>query len=243
MAIDGSTGSAELPHEFDHTHPDVSGGWLRAATFGAMDGLVTNTALVAGVGASGLDAHAIVLTGAASLVAGAFSMALGEFTSVSTSNSQIEHEASVERRAIQLHPDAEKQELISMLGDIGLSPQTAAAAIDEIHRDENTAVTIHLTRELGINPNETPSPWVAALSSFVTFSVGAVVPLIPFLLGFASLLAGLICGGVGLLIAGWVAGSFTSRPRWLSALRQLTFGAIAIGATYLIGHLIGVAVN
>ncbi|MGJ8840346.1 VIT1/CCC1 transporter family protein [Mycobacteroides abscessus subsp. abscessus] len=236
MAIDGSTGSAELPHEFDHTHPDVSGGWLRAATFGAMDGLVTNTALVAGVGASGL-------TGAASLVAGAFSMALGEFTSVSTSNSQIEHEASVERRAIQLHPDAEKQELISMLGDIGLSPQTAAAAADEIHRDENTAVTIHLTRELGINPNETPSPWVAALSSFVTFSVGAVVPLIPFLLGFASLLAGLICGGVGLLIAGWVAGSFTSRPRWLSALRQLTFGAIAIGATYLIGHLIGVAVN
>lgn len=207
-----------------------------------MDGLVTNTALVAGVGASGLDAHAIVLTGAASLVAGAFSMALGEFTSVSTSNAQIEHEASVERRAIQLHPDAEKQELISMLGDIGLSPQTAAAA-DEIHRDENTAVTIHLTRELGINPNETPSPWVAALSSFVTFSVGAVVPLIPFLLGFASLLAGLICGGVGLLIAGWVAGSFTSRPRWLSALRQLAFGAIAIGATYLIGHLIGVAVN
>ncbi|CPW49553.1 VIT1/CCC1 transporter family protein [Mycobacteroides abscessus] len=243
MAIDGSTGSAELPHEFDHTHPDVSGGWLRAATFGAMDGLVTNTALVAGVGASGLDAHAIVLTGAASLVAGAFSMALGEFTSVSTSNSQIEHEASVERRAIQLHPDAEKQELISMLGDIGLSPQTAAAAADEIHRDENTAVTIHLTRELGINPNETPSPWVAALSSFVTFSVGAVVPLIPFLLGFASLLAGLICGGVGLLIAGWVAGSFTSRPRWLSALRQLAFGVIAIGATYLIGHLIGVAVN
>lgn len=221
---------------------------MRAATFGAMDGLVTNTALVAGVGASGLDTHAIVLTGAASLVAGAFSMALGEFTSVSTSNSQIEHEASVERRAIQLHPDAEKQELLAMLGDIGLSPQTAAAAVEEIHQDENTAVTIHLTRELGINPNDTPSPWVAAIFSFLTFSVGAVVPLIPFLWGLlvgapASLLAGLICGGVGLLIAGWIAGRFTARPPWQSALRQLAFGAIAIGATYVIGHLIGVAVN
>lgn len=206
-----------------------------------MDGLVTNTSLVAGVGASGVGAHTIVLTGIAGLVAGAFSMALGEFTSVSTSNSQIEHEVSVERRAIQLHPEAEKKELTAMLRELGLSERTAAAAVDEIHEDESTAVSIHLTRELGINPNDTPSPWVAAISSFVTFSVGAIVPLLPFLLGFASLLAGLVCGGVGLLIAGGLAGRFTSQPIWLNALRQLMFGAVAIGATYLVGHLIGAA--
>lgn len=241
--IDGSRGSAELPHEFDHTHGDVSGGWLRAATFGAMDGLVTNAALVAGVGAGGLDTAAIVLAGIASLVAGACSMALGEFTSVSTSNSQIEHEAKVEQRAIRLHPEAEKKELIAMLGDIGLSPQTAARAAEEIHRDEHTAVTIHLSRELGVNPNQVPSPWVAAIWSFLTFAVGGVVPLLPFLMGFSSLIAGLGAAAVGLLVAGWVAGRFTALPSWLNALRQLAFGVLAVSATYVIGHLIGAAVG
>ena len=107
------------PHEFDHRHGDVSGGWLRAATFGAMDGLVSNTALIAGVGAAA-DAHTVVISGFAGLVAGAFSMALGEFASVTTANEQIESEVLVEKRAFRLHPQAEKAELVDMLVTMGL---------------------------------------------------------------------------------------------------------------------------
>src|SRR6218665_3276707 len=119
-----------LPHEVDHTHSDVTRGWLRPATFGAMDGLVTNTALIAGVGAVA-DAHAVILSGVAGLVAGAFSMALGEYTSVTTANEQIDAEVLVEQRAFRTHPNAEKAELAAMFENMGLSPDTAQKATDE----------------------------------------------------------------------------------------------------------------
>jgi VIT1/CCC1 family predicted Fe2+/Mn2+ transporter len=236
-------GPAEFAeHEGDHTHRDVSGGALRAATFGAMDGLVTNIALVAGVGGGGADRHVIILTGMAGLVAGAFSMALGEFASVTTANEQLESEVLVEQRAFRLHPQAEKAELVDMLVTMGLTQETASTASDEIHRDENRALNFHLTQELGVDPSEKPSPWVAAGSSFVMFAIGAIVPLIPYLLGFRSLWLGLLFGGVGLLIAGAVAARFTKKPLWWASLRQLLFGTVAIGATYLVGHLVGAVV-
>jgi VIT1/CCC1 family predicted Fe2+/Mn2+ transporter len=236
-----STPQSWRPHEFDHEHGDVSGGWLRAATFGAMDGLVSNTALIAGVGAAA-DAHAVVISGFAGLVAGAFSMALGEFASVTTSNEQIESEVRVEKRAFRMHPQAELAELTDMFVTIGLSPETAAKASEEMHRDESRAVNFHLTQELGVDPQDTPSPYVAAGSSFVMFAIGAIVPLIPYLLGFQSLWLGLLCGGVGLLIAGAVAARFTKRPIWFASLRQLLFGTVAIAATYVVGHLVGTVV-
>ena len=139
------------PHEFDHRHGDVSGGWLRAATFGAMDGLVSNTALIAGVGAAA-EAHTVVISGFAGLVAGAFSMALGEFTSVTTANEQIESEVRVERRAFRMHPQAERAELVDMLVTMGMTQETAAKATDEIHRDESRALNFHLVQELGVDP-------------------------------------------------------------------------------------------
>jgi vacuolar iron transporter family protein len=236
-----STPKSWRPHEFDHQHGDVSGGWLRAATFGAMDGLVSNTALIAGVGAAA-DAHAVVISGFAGLVAGAFSMALGEFASVTTANEQIESEVRVEERAFRLHPQAEQAELTDMFVNIGLSPETAAKASDEMHRDETRAVNFHLTQELGVDPEDKPSPWVAAGSSFIMFAIGAIVPLIPYLLGFRSLWLGLAFGGVGLLIAGGVAARFTKKPLWFASSRQLLFGTIAIAATYLVGHLVGTVV-
>jgi VIT1/CCC1 family predicted Fe2+/Mn2+ transporter len=229
------------PHDFDHRHGDVSGGWLRAATFGAMDGLVSNTALIAGVGAAA-DAHTVVISGFAGLVAGAFSMALGEFTSVTTANEQLESEVRVERRAFRLHPQAEKAELADMLTTMGLTPETASKASDEIHRDENRAVNFHLTQELGVDPEDKPSPYVAAVSSFVMFAIGAIVPLVPYLIGFQSLWLGLLFGGVGLLIAGGVAARFTRKPLWFASLRQLLFGTVAIAATYLVGHLVGTVI-
>ena len=229
------------PHEFDHRHGDVSGGWLRAATFGAMDGLVSNTALIAGVGAAA-DAHAVVISGFAGLVAGAFSMALGEFASVTTANEQIESEVRVEKRAFRMHPQAEKAELIDMLVTMGLTPETAAQAANEIHRDENRALNFHLSQELGVDPEDKPSPYVAAGSSFVMFAIGAIVPLIPYLLGFRSLWLGLLFGGVGLLVAGGVAARFTKKPLWFASLRQLLFGTVAIAATYVVGDLVGAVV-
>jgi vacuolar iron transporter family protein len=225
------------PHTFDHRHSDVSGGWLRAATFGAMDGLVSNTALIAGVSAAA-DAHTVVISGVAGLLAGAFSMALGEYTSVTTANEQIDSEVVVERRAFERHPKAERAELIATLVNLGMSQETAAQATDEIHRDEKRAINFHLVQELGVDPTEKPSPWVAAVSSFIMFAIGAIVPLVPYLLGFESLWAGVICGGVGLMIAGGVAARFTSRPIWWASLRQLLFGSIAIGATYVVGTLV-----
>jgi VIT1/CCC1 family predicted Fe2+/Mn2+ transporter len=226
--------------EVGHTHADVSGGWLRAAVFGAMDGLVTNVSLVAGIGAAGAAPRTVVLTGVAGLVSGAFSMALGEFASVRTQNEQVDAEAAKERRELAANPVGEEAELVEMFAEMGMSTATATTAAREVHSDPEKAVKLHLTHELGVDPDEQPSPLVAAGSSFVMFALGAVVPLIPYLLGFASLALGLAAGALGLLVAGAVAAQFTSTPRWRAALRQLLFGVIAAGATYLVGRGIGV---
>jgi VIT1/CCC1 family predicted Fe2+/Mn2+ transporter len=231
-----------LPDQIDHEHSNVSGGWLRAATFGAMDGLVSNTALIAGVAASA-SAQTVVVSGVAGLLAGAFSMGLGEYTSVTTANEQVEAEVRVERRAFRKHPQAERAELVGMLMAMGMTKDTATRATDEIHRDETQALNFHLVQELGVDPREKPSPWVAAGSSFLMFSIGAIIPLIPYLLGFGSLWLGLACGGVGLLLAGGVAASFTRKGIVVGSLRQLAFGAIAIAATYVVGTLIGTTVT
>jgi len=230
-----------LPHDIDHSHSDVSGGWLRAATFGAMDGLVSNTALIAGVAASA-DADAVVVSGVAGLLAGAFSMALGEYTSVTTANEQIESEVRLERRAFERHPHAEKAELVMMLQTMGLTEATARQAADEIHRDEEQAVNVHMLQELGVDPREKPSPWVAAVSSFFLFAIGAVIPLLPYLFGVDLLWPGLVCGGIGLLVAGGVAARFTRGSVWYGSVRQLAFGIVAIGATYMVGKLVGAIV-
>src|SRR3954469_19382834 len=120
---DAALSPTGMPHVGGHRHSDVSGGWLRAATFGAMDGLVSNTALIAGVAAAA-SAHTVVISGVAGLLAGAFSMALGEYTSVTTANEQIESEVLTEQRAFQKHPQAEKAELVAMLMEMGMTRET-----------------------------------------------------------------------------------------------------------------------
>ena len=227
----------------DHSHSDVSGGWLRAAVFGAMDGLVTNTALVAGVGGGGAAPRAIVLAGVASLVAGAISMSLGEYTSVKTQNEQLDLEVEKERRELERNPEGEAAELAQMLASRGVDPEQALSVATQLSRDPEAALRLHVLAELGLNPADKPSPWVAAVSSFFTFAVGALIPLLPFLLGFSSLAAALICGGVGLFVAGALSSRFTPRPWWWAAMRQLLFGAAAAGVTYLIGTAIGVTVS
>ena len=232
--------AGEANSEIGHVHQDVSGGWLRPAVFGAMDGLVTNIALITGVGGSGAGPHVIVLTGMAGLVAGAFSMALGEYASVQTQNDQVRAEVAVETDELRRHPRAEQAELVASLVRMGLTRGTAKQVADEVHANPSLAVRVHVNQELGVNPEDQPSPWVAAGSSFLCFAIGALVPLIPYLLGFPLLIAGIAAGAVGLFLAGALASRFTTRSWWLGGLIQIGFGAIAAGATYLVGALIGV---
>ncbi|GIJ45862.1 membrane protein [Virgisporangium aliadipatigenens] len=218
----------------DH-HADVAGGWLRAAVFGAMDGLVSNIALIAGVGGAAVAPRTVVLTGVAGLVAGAISMALGEYTSVRTSNEQIQAEVAKERRELEKHPDAEAAELAAIWEGRGLPPELALEVARSLARDPREALRVHAQEELGVDPDEVPSPWVAAGSSFVCFAVGALVPVLPYLFGATVLWPALVAGGFGLFTAGAVVARFTGRPWWRSGLRQLVLGSGAAAATYLIG--------
>jgi VIT1/CCC1 family predicted Fe2+/Mn2+ transporter len=227
----------------DHSHADVSGGWLRAAVFGAMDGLVTNTALVAGVGGGGAAPRAIVLAGVASLVAGAISMALGEYTSVKTQNEQLDLEVEKERAELQRNPEGELAELVDMLRVRGVEKSLAREVAVQLSADPETALRLHIVAELGLSPADKPSPRVAAVTSFLTFGFGALLPLLPYLFGASVLWPALLCGGVGLFVAGALTSRFTPRPWWYAGLRQLLFGAAAAGITYAVGAAIGVAVS
>ena len=226
--------------EIDHHHSDVSGGWLRPAVFGAMDGLVTNIALISGVGGGGESRHTILLTGVAGLVAGAISMGLGEYTSVRTQNDQVAKEVAKERRELERHPEAEAEELAQSWIKRGLPADLARQVAVAIGANPEEALRVHAREELGVDPHEVPSPWVAAVSSFVCFSIGAVIPLLPYILGFNNLWPALIVGGCGLLLAGALTARFTNQRWYVAGIRQLVLGAAAAAATYLIGHLIGV---
>jgi VIT1/CCC1 family predicted Fe2+/Mn2+ transporter len=221
-------------------HSDVSGGWLRPAVFGAMDGLVTNIALIAGVGGGGVSPRSVVLTGTAGLVAGAISMGLGEYTSVRSANEQVAAEVAKERRELERHPEAEARELADAWVARGLPRDLATQVAEAVRANPEEALRVHVREELGVDPDDQPSPWAAAISSFICFSIGALVPLLPYLLGFTSLWLALAVGGVGLFVAGAIVARFTNRAWWRSGLRQLLLGALAAGATYLIGALIGV---
>src|SRR5215218_8278419 len=223
-----------------HTHADVSGGWLRPAVFGAMDGLVSNTALVAGVGGSGASPRLVVLAGTSGLIAGAVSMALGEYTSVKTQNEQLDLEVAKERRELQQNPAGEQAELAAMLTGRGVDDTLARTVSAQLSADPEVALRLHILAEMGLSTDDKPSPRLAAVSSFLTFSAGAVFPLLPYFFGVSLLWVALLSGAVGLVATGILSSLFTPRPWWYAGLRQLLFGAVAAGATYLIGSAIGV---
>jgi VIT1/CCC1 family predicted Fe2+/Mn2+ transporter len=230
---------AALAAGWSHRHRDVSGGWLRPTVFGAVDGLVTNASLIAGLGGGGVSRHAVILTGAAALVAGAFSMGTGEYISVTNQNELVGAEVATERRMHARFPAAEQAELAETFRGYGADPQTAARMAAAVSRDPDTALRVHTREELGVDPFELPSALVAGLSSLVAFSAGALIPLLPYLLGFSSLAAALIITAAALLIGGMVVGRLTGRPLIRSGLRQLALGGLAVGVTYLVGSAIG----
>jgi VIT1/CCC1 family predicted Fe2+/Mn2+ transporter len=225
--------------EIGHEHRDVSGGWLRPAVFGAMDGLVTNVSLIAGVGGGGGSEHTIVLTGLAGLAAGAFSMAAGEFVSVSSQNELIHAEVDKEKHELRTNADAEQDELVGMLRQRGLTPETARKAAAEISAHPDKALAIHAVQELGVDPGDLPSPYVAAGASLLSFAVGAIIPLLPYALGFNLLWVALALAALAAIVGGGLVARLTSRPFWKGALRQVLLGAVAAGITYLIGLAVG----
>jgi len=226
----------------DHVHGDVSGGWLRPAVFGAMDGLVSNAALIAGVAGGTQDAgdnKAIVLAGLAGLAAGAFSMAAGEYASVASQSEAAEREIAVERQEILDNPEAERAELVGMLTEKGLEPDLAEEVASQVHRDVDAAVAVHAMEEFGIDPDDLASPVVAAVSSFVSFSVGALVPVVPFLVGGEALPWSIGLTLLALFLCGALVTRVTSRPWWFGGLRQVLLGGAAFVLTFWIGSLVG----
>ena len=226
----------------NHEHPDVTGGWLRPAVFGASDGLVSNVALIAGVagGTRGADSStAVVLAGLAGLAAGAFSMAVGEYTSVASQSEAAAHEIDKERSEILANPEAERLELAQMYVGKGIDEKLAYEVAEQIHRDLDKAVEVHAREELGVDPDDLASPMLAAVSSFIAFALGAIVPLVPYFLGAHTLWPGLAITLVALFGAGAVVTQVTTRPWFYGGVRQMFLGAAAAAVTYGIGSLVG----
>jgi vacuolar iron transporter family protein len=225
--------------ELHQHHRDVNGGWLRPAVFGVMDGLVSNGALLAGVVGGGGGATTVVLTGLAGLVAGACSMAAGEYTSVASQSELTRSEINRERRELATHPDEELAELAAIYRARGLSPELAEQVAVELHKDSGHVWRVHVREELGVDPDDLPSPYVAAGSSFVAFGVGALVPLLPYLLGVGSLALMIVVTAVALFAAGAGVARMTNVSSLFGGLRQLGLAAVAGLVTFGIGHLIG----
>lgn len=228
--------------EQHHTHRDVTGGWLRPAVFGVMDGLVSNTALIAGVAGGGVASGTIVLAGAAGLIAGAVSMATGEYVSVASQAELTRAEIEIEKAELARVPEAEQDELAGIYMARGVDEHTAREVARQLSRDPETVWRVHAREELGVDPDDLPSPWVAAGSSFAAFTVGAMVPLLPYVLGAETLLVTLVLALAALFLAGAFVSRFTDRTATYSGTRQLLLGGAATALTYGVGSLVGVGV-
>jgi VIT1/CCC1 family predicted Fe2+/Mn2+ transporter len=229
--------------QISHTHRDVNGGWLRPAVFGAMDGVISNTALIAGVAGAHTSAHDVILSGFAGLLAGSFSMAVGEWTSVQSQAQLVQAEISKERAELKRAPHAEEAELAAMFRHRGLSRELSVRVARELSKDPDEAWRTHVREELGVDPDEQPSPYVAGLSSLLTFAIGAFVPLLPYLLGATTLLWSLLLGAVALVGMGAAVARFTHRSLWAGSLRHLALGAITVAVVYGVGRAIGTSVS
>ena len=226
----------ELP---DPHHRDVTGGWLRPAVFGISDGLVSNTALIVGVAGADVSARTVIITGLAGLASGAFSMATGEYVSVVSQTELTKAEIELEKSELKRVPQAEQRELAAIYERRGLEPALAAQVAAQLHENPEVTWRVHAREELGVDPDDLPSPWVAAGSSFVAFAVGAVLPLLPYLLGAETMGLTLLVATFSLFGAGAAVSRFTTRTWWYSGGRQLGLGALAGIVTYAIGSAIG----
>jgi vacuolar iron transporter family protein len=236
-------------HEHDvmqvHQHRDVRGGGARAAVFGISDGLVTNVSLVLGMAGANPGGSIVRLAGVAGLVAGSFSMAAGEYLSMTAQRELMERELEVERRSLRRSPEGEAAELRGIYVRRGIDPEVATDMVNEVMQDPDLALETHAREELGITEQGFGSPWQAAGSSFVTFALGAFIPLAPWLFtaGTTAIVLSVVLGALAALTVGVVQARFTERPPFASALRQLAVTAVAAAVTFGVGKAIGTGVS
>jgi len=226
--------------------PKVGGksGALRAAIFGANDGLVSNLSLIMGVAGAGVENKVVVLAGVAGLLAGAFSMAAGEYISVRVQREVFERLIHLEAHEIGSDPDLERQELAELYVRKGISEDLAERLAEELMRDPAVALETHAREELGLYPEEgLGSPWAVAGSSFTTFSIGAVVPLVPFLFatGSAAVIASAVLSLLALFGVGAGMSYVTGRSFVVSGLRMMAIGGTAAAITFGVGKLLNVS--
>ncbi|MEQ8839970.1 MAG: VIT1/CCC1 transporter family protein [Acidimicrobiales bacterium] len=239
-----SASSDEHDHHMVHRHRDVQGGEARAAVFGVSDGLVSNVALILGIAGASTDGSLVRLAGVSGLLAGAISMAAGEWVSVRAQNELIERELAIERRSLEENPQAETRELAAIYRDRGLKPETADELAEEIMADPAVALDVHAREELGVDPDGAGSPLTVAGASFGAFALGAFVPLAPWLVtdGAGAVVASVVLGVVAAAIVGFAIAAFTERSKIRTASRQVLVAVGACAATYLIGSVLGVSV-
>lgn len=236
-----SSGSGHLG---EGHHRNVTRGGYRAAVFGVSDGLVSNMAIILGV-AGGTSGQGLVrLVGIAGLVAGAVSMAAGEYLSMQAQRELLERELEMERREHVRNPEHEVEELAEIYESRGMDPGTAREMATNIMDDPEKALEIHAREEMGIDPNELGNPVLAAISSFVSFALGAILPLLPWFFsgGNGAIVASIILGAVGAVLVGGALALATSRSITWGSLRHLIFVAAAAAITFGIGSAVGVGV-
>lgn len=226
-------------------HAVPGGGNLRAAVFGINDGLVSNASLILGIAGATGDASVILLSGVAGLLAGAFSMAAGEYVSVRAQREFYEYQIGLEREELAQYPGEEAAELALIYEAKGLSADDARRLADTLIADPDKALDTLAREELGLNPEELGSPLAAALASFGAFAVGASVPLLPYLLlsNETALQGAIAASAVSLFGVGATLSLFTGRKSWQGGLRMLAIGAAAGAATWAIGRTLGVALG
>lgn len=237
--VRGQLNAAEPWHRTDKS------GALRAAIFGISDGLVSNTALVMGFAGSGVDRGTVLFAGVAGLLAGAFSMAAGEYVSVASQTDLFRRELALEEQELREKPLEEQRELELLYRAKGLDPQTAKATAEKIMADPKTALDTLAREELGLDPDELGNPKRVAASSFGAFAVGAAVPVIPyvFLSGMTALFVAVTLAVIAMLVVGGTVGRLSGLGVARSAARQLLVGGGAAAVTYVVGRLVGTSVG
>jgi VIT1/CCC1 family predicted Fe2+/Mn2+ transporter len=249
QAITSSTGrgiEGGTIAQIEGRHRTAGGNTLRAAVLGANDGLLSNLSLVMGVAGANISSRSILVTGIAGLLAGAFSMALGEWLSVQSSRELYERQIRIERREVEEVPDEEQEELALIYEAKGLPEAQARALAARIMQNQSTALDTLSREELGIDPEELGgSAWSAAIASFCLFALGAIFPVAPFtiLKGYPAIGASLLLSGFALFLIGAGITLLTGRSILYSGARQVIFGFAAAGITFAIGRLIGVSIS
>jgi len=238
------TSVPDLPPHPEH-HRSVQGGAARAAVFGVSDGLVSNMGLILGVAGADPGPAAVRLAGVAGLVAGAISMAAGEYNSMRVQVDLLERELRIEERELRRRPNVETVELADLYERRGLPPEGARELAEAVMRDPDVALEAHAREELGIDPHELGKPLSAAVSSFVTFSGGALIPLLPWFFGggTAAIIASLLLGVTAAAVVGAIIGRSTNRGVALGVGRQVLFTVIPAAITFLIGNALGVELS